>query len=111
MPILMRRVRAAIALAILSGADNTELFGGVDLLERLRERLRVSAARQRRKLMKHPEFHATHSSPPPNWRAVHSTKARHRGRGGRGAQEAPSGRIKIDLFASVRRAAKPIAYG
>ena len=63
MPILMRRVRMAIALAMLSGADNTERcgskcssashitsrpsrFGGVDLLERLGKSVGVGAARQ-----------------------------------------------------------------
>jgi hypothetical protein len=38
--------------------------------------------------MKHAEFHATHSSPPPEQRTVRSKMVHHRGRGRRGAQEA-----------------------
>ncbi len=74
MPILIRLVRAAMALAMLSGADKQraarlemqfgqphhvepEPLGRVDLLHRLVEGLALGPAGQRRKLVKHAEFH------------------------------------------------------
>ena len=80
MPIFIRLVRAAIALAIAQrrrqmGALRREMdfgqphhieapaLGGIDLRHALVERFRLAAPGQRRKLVKHAEFHRRSSEP------------------------------------------------